>query len=114
MKAAPIRFVNAAVWPLTIWTSLTHLEEHPADDYVERTSPIAATAVGFWMSLIALFIFANPAVVAIGGGSNGEAAVFELVRRVPYGVVEVLLFFTPLLYLIGLWLFTARDEAFPR
>jgi hypothetical protein len=63
--------------------------------------------------LIALVIFANPAVVAVGGSSNGEAGVFELVRRVPTGVIEVLMFFTPVLYLIGLWLFTSRDEAFP-
>jgi hypothetical protein len=33
---------------------------------------------------------------------------------VPTGVIEVLMFFTPVLYLIGLWLFTSRDEAFPR
>lgn len=114
MQAAPVRFVNAALWPLTIWTTLGHFEEHSADDYVERTSPIIATAVAFWVCLIALLIFANPAVVAVGGGSNGEADVFELVRRVPTGVIEVLMFFTPVIYLIGLWLFTSRDEAFPR
>lgn len=33
MAAAPVRFINAAAWPLTIWTSLTHLDDHPADDY---------------------------------------------------------------------------------
>ncbi|MBS0383762.1 MAG: hypothetical protein JSS00_00260 [Proteobacteria bacterium] len=114
MQAAPVRFANAALWPLTIWTSLTHLEEHPADDYVERTSPIVATAVAFWVCLVALVIFANPAVVAVGGGIDGETGVFELVRRTPIVVVDVLWFFTPTLYLIGLWLFTARDEAFPR
>jgi hypothetical protein len=114
MQAAPVRFVNAALWPATIWTSLTHLEDHPADDYVERTSPIVATAIAFWVCLVALIIFANPAVVAIGGGIDGEEGVFELVRRAPMVVVNVLWFFTPALYLIGLWLFTARDEAFPR
>jgi hypothetical protein len=114
MQAAPMRFLNAALWPLAIWTTLSKFEDHAADDYVERTSPIVASAVGFWICLIALVIFANPAVVAVGGGSNGEADVFELVRRVPTGVIEVLMFFTPVLYLIGLWLFTSRDEAFPR
>jgi hypothetical protein len=113
MQAAPVRFANAALWPLTIWTSLTHLEDHPADDYVERTSPIVATAVGFWVCAIAWIIFANPAAVTIGGSAGGEG-VSELVRRVPTGVIEVLMFFTPVLYLIGLWLFTSRDEAFPR
>ena len=114
MQAAPVRFANAALWPLTIWTSLSHLEDHSADDYVERTSPIVASAVGFWICFVALIIFSNPAVVAVGGASNGEADVFELVRRVPTGVIQVLMFFTPVLYLIGLWLFTSRDEAFPR
>jgi len=113
MQAAAVRFANAALWPLTIWTSLTHLEEHSADDYVERTSPIVATAVGFWVCLIAWIIFANPAVVSIGGSADGQG-VSELVRSVPTGVIEVLMFFTPVIYLIGLWLFTSRDEAFPR
>src|SRR5215469_7216981 len=114
MQAAPVRFVNAAFWPLTIWTSLGHLEEHPADDYVERTSPIVATAIAFWVCLVALVVFANPAVISVGGGIDGEQGVFELVRRTPIVVVDVLWFFTPTLYLIGLWLFTSRDEAFPR
>ena len=114
MQAAPVRFMNAALWPLTIWTSLGHLEEHSADDYVERTSPIVATAVAFWVCFIALLIFANPAVVGVGGGLEGEDGVFEFMRRTPIVVVNVLWFFTPVIYLIGLWLFTSRDEAFPR
>lgn len=114
MQAAPMRFANAALWPLTIWTSLTHLEDHPADDFVERTSPIVATAVAFWVCLIALVIFANPAVTSIGGSAGDGEGVFELVRRTPVVVVDVLWFFTPTLYVVGLWLFTARDEAFPR
>ena len=71
MAAAPVRFLNAAAWPLTIWTSLSHLDDHPADDYVERTSPIVATAVAFWLCFIALIVFANPAVTAIGGSVDG-------------------------------------------
>jgi hypothetical protein len=114
MQAAPVRFLHAALWPLTIWTTLSKFEDHAADDYVERTSPIVATAVGFWVCLIAWIIFANPAVVSIGGSAGDGEGVFELVRRVPTGVIEVLMFFTPVLYLIGLWLFTSRDEAFPR
>ena len=114
MQAAPIRFVNAALWPLTIWTTLGRFEEHSADDYVERTSPIIATAVAFWACLIALVIFANPAVVGVGGGLEGEENVFEFVRRTPIVVVNVLWFFTPVLYLVGFWLFTWREEAFPR
>lgn len=115
MRAAPVRFFDAALWPLTIWLSLTHLEEHPADDYVERTSPIVATAIAFWICLIALLVLANPSVVAVGGGFfDEEVAAVELVRRTPGAIVGVLWLFTPAIYAVGFWLYTARDEAFPR
>lgn len=114
MEAAPLRFMNAAAWPLTIWTSLTHLDEHPADDYVERTTPIVATAVAFWIGAIALLILANPVVTAIGGSVDGAEAVVQMVRRVPGSIVGVLWYFVPILYIIGFWLFTARQEVFPR
>ncbi|MEZ5996946.1 MAG: hypothetical protein R3C25_14465 [Hyphomonadaceae bacterium] len=114
MAAAPIRFLAAAAWPLTIWTSLTHFEEHPADDYVERTSPIVATAIAFWVCLIALVVLATPAISSIGGGFEGAEDVITLVRRTPGEIVGVLWWFTPAIYAIGFWLFTARDEAFPR
>lgn len=114
MRAAPVRFLNAALWPLTIWLSLTHLEEHPADDYVERTSPIVATAIAFWACLAALLVFATPQVLAVGGGLfDGDAAAVEVVRRTS-SIAGVLWLFTPVLYVLGFWLFTARDEAFPR
>ena len=114
MRAAPVRFLNAAAWPLTIWTSLTHLGEHPADDYVERTSPIVATAIAFWLCLVALVVVANPSVTTVGGVLDGSAEVLALVRRTPRTLVDVLMFMTPVLYVVGFWLFTARDEAFPR
>jgi hypothetical protein len=114
MAAAPVRFLNAAAWPLTIWTSLTHLDEHPADDYVERTSPIVATAIAFWICLIALIVLANPAVTAVSGSIDGGEEMVALIRRTPGAIVDVLWFMTPVLYVIGFWLFTARDEAFPR
>src|SRR5262245_712007 len=112
MRAAPMRFVSAALWPLTIWTSLSHLEEHPADDYVERTSPIVATAVAFWACL-GLIV-----VLTLLTGGSGTAIVNDggAVRwvREPSAFVGVLWWFVPVIYIIGLWLFTARDEAFPR
>jgi hypothetical protein len=114
MAAAPVRFLNAAAWPLTIWTSLTHLEEHPADDYVERTSPIVASAVAFWLCFIGLLVLANPAITAIGGSVDEDEAVLQLVRHVPGSIVGVLWFFTPVVYVIGFWLFASRDEAFRR
>ncbi len=114
MAAAPVRFINAAAWPLTIWTSLSHLEDHPADDYVERTSPIVATALGFWLCFIALIVLANPTVNAIGLLMDDGEQLVTFVRRTPGAIVGVLWFITPVLYLIGLWLFASRDEAFPR
>ena len=114
MAAAPVRFINAAAWPLTIWTSLSHLEDHPADDYVERTSPIVATAVAFWLCFIALIVLANPAVMAVGGLADDGSEMVTFVRRTPGAIVDVLWFVTPILYAIGFWMFTSRDEAFPR
>lgn len=114
MAAAPLRFIGAVAWPLTIWTSLTKLENHPADDYVERTSPIVATAVAFWLCFIALIVFANPVVTAIGGSVDGGEVVQQFVRRVPGSIVGVLWWMTPVLYIAGFWMFTSRDEAFPR
>jgi len=114
MAAAPLRFLNAAAWPLTIWTSLSHLDDHPADDYVERTSPIVATAIAFWLCFIALLVLANPAVTSIGGSIDGGEGVVTFIRRTPGAIVDVLWFITPVLYVIGFWLFTKREEAFPR
>lgn len=109
MRAAPLRLVTAIFWPLTIWTSLSHLEEHPADDYVERTSPIVASAVAFWICVaaaIAAQVWSTGTVLAGNGG------VFRIIRD--GDMAGVLWFFLPVLYLVGFWLFTARDEAFPR
>lgn len=113
MQATPVRLFNALFWPLSIWASLTHLDDHPADDYVERTSPIVATAIAFWIAFVALIIVANPVVLQIGGSVDGENVVSRM-RHVPGSVVGVLWFFVPVIYLIGFWLFTARDERFPR
>jgi hypothetical protein len=114
MAAAPARFLGAVAWPLTIWTSLSRLDDHSADDYVERTSPIVATAVAFWICAIALVIFANPVVSSIGGSVDGAEAVVQLVRRVPGSIVGVLWYFVPGLYIIGFWLFSTRQAAFPK
>jgi len=114
MRAAPLRFLNAAFWPLTIWSSLTHLEEHPADDYVERTSPIVASAVAFWICVIALLVLANPVATSIGGVLEDGSQAIAVVRRSAGSIVGVLQVFTPVIYAFGLWLFTARDEAYPR
>lgn len=113
MRAAPLRFLSAALWPLTIWSSLTKLEDHPADDYVERTSPIVASAVAFWVCLIALIVLANPTAVAVGGLLEDGSEAVMMVRRSAGSIVGVLQVFTPVIYVFGFWLFTARDEAYP-
>lgn len=115
MKAAPLRFLSAALWPLTIWSSLTHLEEHPADDYVERTSPIVATAIGFWIcaaGLAAAAYFSIGRVVAVGEGA--DSAMWRITPAWTSTVLDALWLVTPVLYVIGFWLFTARDTAYPR
>jgi hypothetical protein len=112
MRAAPVRFLGAALWPLTIWASLSHLEEHPADDYVERTSPIVATAIGFWLAfggLVAMSLFGSRVVEIV---SDGDVARFW--TRGPEVAIEVLWYIVPVLYVIGLWLFAIRDERYPR
>lgn len=114
MRAAPVRFLSAALWPLTIWASLSHFEEHPADDYVERTSPIVATAVAFWVCFVALIFFATPQVLAVSGLFEDGEQVTGFVRRSPGMIADVLWFFTPVLYVLGLWLYTVREESFPR
>jgi hypothetical protein len=110
MQATPLRLFNAVLWPLTIWTSLSHLDDHPADDYVQRTSPIVATAVAFWIcaaAAIAAQLWSTGVVVAAESG--------ELIQRVRSSdVMGVLWFFLPVIYLIGFWLYSLRDEAFPR
>jgi hypothetical protein len=111
MRAAPLRLLNAVLWPVTIWTSLTHLDEHPADDYVERTSPIVASSIAFWLcaaAAIAVQLWSS-GVLVLGGEDD------ELIRRTRNTeIVGVFWFFLPVIYLVGFWLYTLRDEAFPR
>ena len=114
MRATPVRFLNAAAWPLTIWISLTHLDEHSADDYVERTMPIVATAVAFWLCAIGLAVLATPELIPISATFEGRTIVGAVRGSVPENVVSVLWLFAPFLYVVGFWLFTARDEAYPR
>ncbi|MEQ1619571.1 MAG: hypothetical protein ABL883_14650 [Terricaulis sp.] len=115
MKAAPLRFLRAAFWPLAIWSSLTHLEEHPADDYVERTSPIVATAVAFWLcaAALAVAIWLGLGRVQVFGDGDSDVSA-RVVPAWTGAASEALWVVTPLLYAIGFWLFTARDEAYPR
>lgn len=86
--------VHIALWPLTIWASLAHLNAHPADDYVARTFPIIAAALGFWAAI---------AMIATLWFANGPRTVFD-----------VFLWMTPVIYVIGAMLFAGREEKFPQ
>jgi hypothetical protein len=113
MQATPLRLLSTAMWPLTIWPSVFNLDKHPADNYAERTFPLLATAIGFWLCVVLL------AMTLMSGGSIatfGDEAASIGARLSPGwadGVSGVLWFFLPALYIIGLWLFAAREEAFP-
>jgi hypothetical protein len=111
MQATPLRLMNAVFWPLTIWTSLGHFDDHAADDYVERTSPIVATAVALWIgAILAVAVQLWSAGVIVVGDDGGE-----IIRRFRNSDMNgVMLFFLPVIYLIGFWLYSTRDEAYPR
>jgi len=113
MTASPLRFLNVAAWPLTVWTSLFRFNDHPADDYVERTFPIVASAVAFWIGAIALAVVTQPLVTHFVT-SIADQQISGVIRRTPGSIVGVLWLFVPLVYLIGFWLFSAREEAFQR
>lgn len=114
MAAAPSRFLGAAVWPLTIWTSLSQFRDHPADDFVERTFPIVATAIAFWLCVIALIYLNSSGASGVSVGmEEGEAAV-RLSRRGVGVLAGVLALAAPVLYVTGFWLFHAREERYRR
>lgn len=115
MRSSSLRFANALLWPLTIWASLTHLEEHPADDYVERTSPIVASAIAFWICALGVV-----ALMVLGQGHVRTAEVDGVMFGVRVfndglqAVLNVLVVFLPVIYAIGFWQFATRDERYPR
>ncbi len=81
-----------ALWPISVWMSIRQFEQHPADDYVELSSPILATAIAFWAAVIWI------ATIWI---TNGLLADFQL-----------LLWFTPFIYVLGLALYINREREF--
>lgn len=113
MQAAPSRFLNAAAWPLTIWSSLSRFRDHPADDYVERTFPIVATAIGFWACIAAMVYLILNGGGGIVAGDEGEVAV-RILRRGDIQLSGLLWLFTPVIYVIGFWLYAAREDRFGR
>lgn len=114
MATTPTQLIARAFWPLAVWPSIFNLEKHPADDYAERTFPLIATAVAFWVCM-ALLVYVLMQGGTVFNISDGESAAVNA-RYIPSwieSVSGVLWFFLPALYLIGLWLYSARDEAFP-
>ena len=111
MAATPFRLLNAVFWPFTIWASLSHLYDHAAYDYVERTSPIVATAVAFWICVVAAVAIQVWSAGVLVVGDDGD----EMIRRVRNtNMTGVLWFFLPVIYVVGFWLHTLREDAFPR
>lgn len=111
MQATPSPLFSALLWPLTVWASLAHLNDHAADDYVVRTSPIVATAVAFAVAVAAAIMVQ----LWSSGGVLIEGLDGDVVRRTRSSDMPgVLWFFVPVIYLIGLWLYTLREEAYPR
>lgn len=114
MQATPVRILTTALWPLAIWPSIANFEKHPADNYAERTFPLIATAIGFWVcvALLVYVLMQGGPLINIDEG-EGFSSAARYVPRWVEGVSGVLWFFLPALYVIGLWLYAARDEAFP-
>jgi hypothetical protein len=114
MKAAPIRFLSAVLWPFTVWLSFSQFDRHGADDFVERTSPIVAFAVVFWLcaaGLAGLWYLIHPGSFVVVSVEGIEQSA-RLVRRWPQIMTNVLGLLTPAIYAIGFWMFTARAERF--
>ena len=86
------RWIGSALWPVSVWTSFAHFAEHAADDYVERTAPIIAVAIAFWVIVGATI-----------------ALVFAVAEP---SWLKVLIFFLPVTYLIGLGMYASREEKF--
>ncbi|MES1159073.1 MAG: hypothetical protein ABUL42_04180 [Terricaulis silvestris] len=115
MQTALLRLATALMWPVTIWTSLIHFDEHPADDYVQRTTPIVASAIGFWLcalGLVALAFLMQGRILNAGAEDSGAVLRISDPRWEPLMPVATLV--GCVLYAVGLWLFMARAERFPQ
>lgn len=114
MQKAPNKLLQSIFWPISVWPSFTHVEEHPADDYVERTTPIIGTAIGFWAcagALIAMWLINLPVMTSVEAeGATLGARVNSLGGDTAR---QVLLFFLPLLYVAGFWMFAQREDDYP-
>jgi hypothetical protein len=114
MPSAANKLVQSIFWPISVWPSFTHVEEHPADDYVEQTTPIIGTAIGFWAcvgGLLILWLLNLPQLnnVVVEGVSLRTS----LSSRAGDTAFQVLLFFLPVLYVAGFWMFAQREEEYP-
>ena len=105
-------FLQTVLWPIAVWPSFLHIAKHPNDDFVERTTPIIGTAIGFWACVagvvLAQLATASRAIRVDGVVSNslpgwsGADTIFG-----------VLVFFLPLLYIAGFWMFGEREQKYP-
>jgi hypothetical protein len=80
------------MWPISVWLSFRQFDQHDADDYVELTSPIMAAGVAFWVCV------AGSTVLLV---SNGN-----------WSTLQLLFWFIPLTYALGLALYINRQHHF--
>lgn len=109
----PTGLFAAIFWPITVWTSVSNFEKHSADDYVERTSPIAGTAIAFWLCVAALIVVQVVLGGALNIGADDGNAALRVTRSMPE-VTGVLWFFLPIIYIAGFWMMHSRSEEYPK
>ena len=109
------RLIQSIFWPVSVWPSFSHMEQHAADDYVERTTPILSTALGFWIcagGVFAIWLADQTGILVSGdvGGAHQSGRVFPHGWDTAFGMLSV---FLVLLYVIGFWMFASREDDYP-
>lgn len=112
------KIIQCIFWPIALWPSFGHMKNHAADDYVGRTSPLMGTAIGFWVCAVALLLLwvttKTGILVTVDAGSAGaESGNATFISRATTVGTGVLMFFLPLLYIIGFWMFSSREDKYP-
>ena len=115
MAREPNKLLQSIFWPVSVWPSFQHMKHHAADDYVERTTPILGTAAGFWLCAVALAVLylITYAGVPTRLDVDGVSQAARVTWRGGEQAVGVLLFFLPILYAVGFWMFFSREEDYP-
>ena len=105
-------FLQSVFWPIAVWPSFGRIAEHSNDDYVERTTPIIGTAIGFWACVAGLLL---AQLATTSRAIQVDGIVFNSLRSWAGAdtIFAVLFFFLPLLYVAGFWMFGEREQKYP-